>query len=139
MTYEDIPAVAALEKKYFSQPWSEAGIGHYMDSGSTIFVVAKYAGAVVGYGAVMRVLDESDLVSLAVDEPYREMGIAREILDILYGLAAGKNVAKIHLEVRKSNIAARNLYESEGFVQVGIRKGFYDRPKEDACLYTKEL
>ena len=142
MSCADIPDIAEMELKYFSQPWSEASIGHYMDQGNTIFIVAKdntNGGKVVGYCAVMCIINESDLVSIAVDEDYREMGIAREILDIAYDMARDRKVELLHLEVRRSNEAAINLYESEGFVQDGLRKGFYDKPKEDALLYTKKL
>lgn len=148
MSYDDIPQIAEMELKYFAQPWSEASIGHYMDQGNTIFIVAKDNGfvlendgntRVVGYIALMQILNESELVSIAVDEEYREMGIAREILDIAYEMAADRGIEMIHLEVRESNEPAINLYESEGFVKDGRRKGFYDKPKEDAILYTKQL
>lgn len=149
MSYEDIPQIAAMEARYFGQPWSEAGIGHYMDAGNTLFLVAKdnskvlnadeHLTRVVGYCAVMCVLDEGDLVSIAVDEEYRQMGIARDLLDIAYGMLKEAEVAKLHLEVRESNAPAIGLYESEGFVQDGKRPGFYSNPKEDALLYTKEL
>lgn len=139
MSYDDIPQAALLERLNFPQPWSEAGMEKYMDAGSTLFVTAKHKGRVLGYGALLMALDESDLISLVVDEPYRNMGIAREILDILYGLALDNGIIKIHLEVRKSNKAAIWLYESEGFKKDGERPGFYERPREDALLYTKEL
>lgn len=152
MSEEDIPQIARMELEYFSQPWSEASIGHYMDQGNTIFVVArdnnsfydeegeeKRAPLVTGYLALMCILDESDLVSIAVHKDYREMGIARELLDIAYDIARSRGVSKIHLEVRESNSPAINLYESEGFIRDGVRKQFYDRPKEDALLYTLEL
>ena len=142
MSYDDISEVAELEGKYFSQPWSEASIGHYKDQGNTIFLVAKDTageGRIAGYLALMRILNESDLVSIAVHEDYREMGIARELLDIAYDMARDLGVEMVHLEVRKSNEPAICLYESEGFVKDGIRKGFYEKPKEDAILYTKHL
>lgn len=152
MSEEDIPQIAGMELEYFSQPWSEASIGHYMDQGNTIFIVARdnnsffkeegEAGKrplVAGYLALMCILDESDLVSIAVHKDYREMGIAREMLDIAYQIAKDRGVSKIHLEVRESNAPAISLYESEGFIKDGIRKQFYDRPKEDALLYTREL
>lgn len=87
----------------------------------------------------MCILNESDLVSIAVRKGYRNMGIARELLDIAYDLAKKRGVELIHLEVRESNEAAIALYESEGFVQDGIRKGYYDKPREDAILYTKHF
>lgn len=142
MSYDDIPDIAAMEMEYFSQPWSEASIGHYMDQGNTIFIVAKdpaHDMKICGYCAVMCILNESDLVSIAVHEDYRNMGIAREILDIAYDMARAKDVEMLHLEVRESNEAAISLYESEGFVRDGLRKDFYSKPRENALLYTKYL
>lgn len=139
MSYEDIPQVACLEREVFSQPWSESGIRTYYDSGSTLFIVAKHREKVIGYGAVMRVLDEGNLISLIVDSAFRRMGIAGEILDILYDLSSQNGVMNIFLEVRSSNKAAIALYERDGFERIGIRRGFYEKPKEDALLYKKEL
>ncbi len=138
---EDIPVISAMEEKYFSQPWKEESILHYMESGNMIFIVAKETetGKTAAYSAVLCIADEGDLVSIAVDEDHRSMGIARELLDITYEMAAERGVAKIHLEVRESNEPAINLYESEGFIQDGRRKKFYRSPEEDALLYTKEL
>lgn len=143
MTEDDLPEIASMELEYFAVPWSEASIGHYMDQGNTLFIVARHASGsgyiVAGYIALMCILNESDLVSIAVRKGYRNMGIARELLDIAYDLAKKRGVELIHLEVRESNEAAIALYESEGFVQDGIRKGYYDKPREDAILYTKHF
>ena len=144
LSYDDISAVSEMELRMFAQPWTESSIGHYMDSGNMIFIVAKHLipgkePKLAGYMALLRTLDEADLVSIAVDEDYRNMGIARELLDIGYDMALEAGVRLIHLEVRKSNEAAICLYESEGFRKDGIRKNFYKAPIEDALLYTKEL
>ncbi|MCF0142598.1 MAG: ribosomal protein S18-alanine N-acetyltransferase [Parasporobacterium sp.] len=142
MSYDDIPKVAEMEQHYFSIPWSEAGIGHYMDAGNTLFLTAKKSPSpedMVGYLAIMCILDEGELVSIAVDEELRGMGIASELLDIAYDMCRERGVNRIHLEVRESNTAAINLYEKEGFIRDGRRKGFYAKPAEDALLYTKEL
>ena len=144
MSYDDIPIVAKMEQKYFNQPWKEESISHYLESGTTIFIVAKdplkaNEDHLAGYLALMQVLDEAELVSIAVHEDYREIGIAREMLDIAYEMAAERGVETIHLEVRMSNEPAIALYESEGFEKIGVRKGFYDKPKEDALLYRKTI
>lgn len=139
LTYDDIAKISQMEKAYFGQPWSEASIAHYAEEGNTVFVVAKAAGEVVGYAAVMCILDEGNLVSIAVEEDYREMGIASELLDIAYDLSHEKGVSSINLEVRQSNEAAISLYEKEGFERVGLRKNFYSNPKEDAILFLKKL
>lgn len=135
----DIKQVAELEEKIFSQPWSEDGLRHYLENGQTLFVVAKHIEDVAGYAAVLCAADEGNLVSIAVDEKFRNMGIAREMFDILYEELKDNEVAKIFLEVRKSNKAAINLYKSEGFEETGIRKGFYEKPKEDAILFMKNI
>ena len=143
MTEDDIPQIAEMELEYFSVPWSEASIGHYMEQGNTLFIVARHAQGngyiVAGYIALMCILNESELVSIAVRKGCRNMGIAREMLDIAYGMAKEKGVELIHLEVRESNEAARALYESEGFIRDGVRKEYYNKPREDAVLYTKHI
>ena len=62
-----------------------------------------------------------------------------EMLDILYKELKNNEVSKIFLEVRRSNEAAINLYKSEGFEETGIRKGFYEKPREDAILFMKNI
>ena len=142
LAYEDIEQISKLEQEFFSTPWSENSIAHYADAGNTIFVVARseqpyhsdalYADPVmkekapeelprqvVGYAAVLCAADEGNLVSIGVHEDYRRMGIARELLDISYGMAADRGVASINLEVRESNQPAITLYEQDGFVLVG--------------------
>lgn len=139
LSYEDIAQISKMEQSYFGQPWSESSIATYAEKGNTIFVVARRGQEVVGYIAILCILDEGNLVSIAVHEECREMGIATELLDIAYEKAAERGVASIHLEVRESNEAAIALYEKEGFAQIGRRKGFYSKPAEDAILYLKEL
>ena len=139
MSPGDIPAVAAMEAKYFGIPWKEESIAHYMEAGNTIFLTARRAKKIVGYMALMCVADESDLVSICVHEDYRNLGIARELLDISYEMASKRGVRTVNLEVRESNAAAISLYESENFTRVGKRPGFYKKPEEDALLYRKEL
>ena len=139
LSYDDIAAISQMEREYFGQPWSESSIATYAEKGNTIFVVARRGAEVVGYIAILCILDEGNLVSIAVHEKCREMGIATELLDIAYERAAARGVASIHLEVRESNAAAIRMYEKEGFAEVGRRKGFYSKPAEDAILYIKEL
>lgn len=139
LTYDDIASVSEMERRFFSTPWSEASIAHYMEAGNTLFVVARHGEKTVGYAAVMCVLDEGNLVSIGVEDAYRNRGIATELLDILYDMAHDRGVAAIHLEVRTGNQEAIALYEKEGFVQNGRRKDFYREPTEDALLYVKEL
>ena len=84
LTYDDLEEISRLEKKFFGQPWSASSIATYMEKGNTIFLVAKDEEKIAGYAAIMCILDEGNLVSIAVDEEYRKMGIASELLDIAY-------------------------------------------------------
>ena len=139
LEYDDIEQISEMERRFFSAPWSPASIGHYADAGNTIFIVARSEKKVVGYAALFCAADEGNLVSIGVEETHREMGIASELLDILYEQARNRGVFSINLEVRQSNEAAISLYEKEGFKAVGRRPGFYREPKEDALLYIKEI
>ena len=143
MEYDDIEQISEMENRFFSTPWSPASIGHYAEAGNTIFIVARSdepaPRRVVGYAAVLCAADEGNLVSIGVEEDFREMGIATTLLDILYEQAIDRGVSSINLEVRRSNKAAISLYEKEGFEQVGKRPGFYRNPEEDALLYIKKI
>lgn len=153
LVYDDIGQISSMEKEFFSVPWSEASIGHYAEAGNTIFVVARSPRTVpwefddgvrnvrevAGYAAVFCAADEGNLVSIGVKPQYREMGIARELLDICAEMAAGRGIASIYLEVRESNEAAIGLYEKTGFEKTGKRPRFYRDPEEDALLYKKTL
>ena len=157
LAYDDIEQISAMEREFFSIPWSEASIAHYAEAGNTIFVVArsnedyisqetcgmiremKFPKKVVGYTAVFCAADEGNLVSIGVDPDHREMGIATELLDIAYSMAQDRGITSINLEVRESNIPAISLYEQEGFERVGKRPGFYKNPDEDALIYIKKL
>ena len=160
LEYDDIEQISDMESRFFSAPWSPASIAHYADAGNTVFIVARSnepyinsrdidakAGTeqkqlprrVVGYAAVLCAADEGNLVSIGVDENYRQMGIASQLLDILYEQVQDRGVTSINLEVRVSNAPAISLYEKEGFEQVGRRPDFYRDPREDALLYIKKL
>ena len=157
MAYDDIAQISEMEREFFSTPWSEASIGHYAEAGNTIFVVARteepwmqgqenknadpdsLPRKVAGYAAVLCAADEGNLVSIGVRPEYRQMGIATELLDIVYELAGRRGVTSINLEVRESNEPAIRFYEKERFERTGKRPGFYRNPTEDALLYIKAL
>lgn len=139
LIYDDLEEISKMESEFFGQPWSAASIATYMEKGNTIFLVAKHEEKIAGYAAVMCVLDEGNLVSIAVDKEYRKMGIASQLLDIAYEEAVARGVTSINLEVRQSNTPAIKLYEKENFEQIGERKNFYSKPTEDAILFLKKL
>lgn len=137
MEEEHVTAVALLEKECFSLPWSEITLSNAIKRDGDVFLVAiSPDGEVLGYGGMQCILDECDITNIAVFSKYRRNGIANAILNSLTETAKDKGSEFITLEVRASNEVAVSLYKSHGFEKVGIRRGYYEKPREDAILMT---
>ena len=138
MVASDIPAVAALERACFSQPWSERVLEGEMKNPNSIFFVAEQT-ELVGYIGMQHILDEGYLANVAVDSAYRRSGVGTALLQRLLAFAQQEKLAFITLEVRQSNQPAIRFYQKYGFEVVGRRRNFYESPTEDALLMTKFL
>lgn len=134
----DLAFIAALEKETFSLPQSEAAFADMLGKEDHILLVAEQHGAPVGYVCAYTVCRESDILTVAVAPAARRCGAGRALLEALIEVLTGDSDA-IFLEVRQSNVPARALYASMGFCEVGVRRGYYQHPKEDAVLYKKEI
>lgn len=134
MTKEDCAKTAALEKRIFSQPWSEQGFRDAVSMEQNIFLVAEEAGEVCGYIGMYQALDEGEITNVAVAPEQRNAGIGWMLMQAALEKAMQQGITQIVLEVRVSNNPAIRLYEKCGFVNCGVRKGFYDFPKEDAYI-----
>ena len=137
MAPEHIPALAELEKQCFPQPWSEKALSDELNNPSAVFRVALIDGEVAGYVGMLHVLDEGDICNVAVFDSFRRQGVATALIQDLLDYAAEKKLSFITLEVRESNVGAQKFYETMGFVNIGIRKNFYDDPKEHAVLMNR--
>ena len=135
----DIDALCALERECFSSPWSSDAFAETMRVSGALFFVCESDGAVVGYAGGLCVLDECSITNVAVTAEYRRRGISRAMLSALEQAAAEQGTATVYLEVRVSNHPAIAAYESMGYERCGVRRGFYRKPTEDACVYKKEL
>src|SRR5688572_23644267 len=93
--------------------------------------VAVRGDTVIGYSIAWQLADEAELANLAVAPDARGAGIGRTLLDDLLRTIETRGGATVYLEVRDSNTAARALYTSRRFEEVGRRKGYYDKPRED--------
>lgn len=133
-----ISEVVELEKEIFKDPYSEEIIRKIKTYEMYDFLV-YFDEKVHGYAILNTVLDESELFRIAVTSNSRRQNIANILLEKLVERSRQKNIAKIHLEVRQSNISAINLYKKNGFLPVGTRKNYYSDPKEDAILMTLEV
>ena len=138
MTAEDIAQVAALERVCFSDPWPESVLENELQNELSFWLVAKQDGEVLGYVGSQSVLDEADMMNLAVRESARRQGIAKALVLALCGKLSQKGVRSLTLEVRDSNEPAIRLYEALGFAQVGKRPNYYFHPREDARILRKD-
>ena len=133
---EDIPAIAALEEICFpADPWPAEIIARLQER----FIVAMQGDALVGYAALSSILDEGNLDNIAAAPDHRRQGIGEALLNEIIRLARERQLALLYLEVRAGNDAAIALYKKHGFQDVGRRKNYYEKPREDAILMTLVL
>lgn len=140
MTADHLDQVADLERTCFSAPWSRNMLAEELDNACAAFLVAlDHTGAVVGYAGLQVILDEGYITNVAVRPEYRKQGVASRLLQVFVDFALGNSLAFLTLEVRPSNTAAIVLYGRHGFRTVGRRKNYYEHPREDALIMTREF
>jgi [ribosomal protein S18]-alanine N-acetyltransferase len=138
-TREDAGGMAAVETVCFpSSPWSEAALAAAMRQPDSLGLLARLAGQVVGYALYRVILDEAELLRLAVAPGSRRRGNARALLGRGDALLRARGCAAAFLEVRADNLPAIRLYESAGWRRVGSRPGYYPDGMA-AVLYRREL
>ena len=138
MNATHVPQIAELEKLCFSDPWSEKSIETELSCRLSVWLVALEGEQVVGYVGSQTVIDESDMMNIAVHPDFRRRGIAEALVAELEAALRQRGSRALTLEVRDSNLPAITLYEKLGFAQVGLRKNYYRNPKEDARILRKE-
>ena len=138
MKEDHVAQVAALERQCFADPWSEGSIASELDNPLSLWLVAEQDGAVCGYVGSQTVLDETDMMNIAVRPDCRRQGIAAALIEELVARLKERGSHILRLEVRESNTPAIALYNSMGFTQLGIRKTYYRNPKENALILGKE-
>ena len=128
MREEDLKQAADLEKRYFSLPWSEKTLRESLERQEYVFLVAEEEGQIAGYAGLLQVMEEGDITNVVVDESCRGRGLGRGLVSRLLEEGKARGVG---------NAGAIRLYEELGFRSEGVRKGFYDLPKEDALIMWK--
>ena len=140
MTADHLDEVAELERICFSAPWSRNMLAEELNNAlSAMLVALDDSGRVVGYAGVQVILDEGYITNVAVRPECRRQGIAGKLLDVFLNFAQGNQLAFLTLEVRASNEAAIILYGRHGFRGVGRRRNYYEHPREDAIIMTREF
>ena len=136
----DVAEVVAMERACYSDPWPASAFATLPDNPRVYFAVARGpGGGMAGYVVAWYVSDEGELANLAVAAGDRKRGIGRALLDGTLADAATRGTKELYLEVRESNVAARRLYDSLEFEEVGRRKAYYRSPNEDALILRKRF
>jgi len=149
MSERDIPAVLDVEGLCYSFPWSERVFRDCLSAGYICRLAEleqpgkgnETSGNLVGHGILMMGPAEAHVLNLCVVPIQRGSGLASRLLRSLLKSAATLGAREVFLEVRRSNHAARTLYEKEGFNRIAIRQNYYnaEQGREDAVLYALTL
>ncbi len=134
MTEGDVEAVSKLEEAAFSMPWSEEAFRGMLADDNAVYLVADAGGRIVGVCGLHQSFEDGEITNVSVLEELRGCGIGRRLMEKILFLAGKRGITKILLEVRVSNVAAISLYENHGFLIIGRRKDFYEKPWEDAYV-----
>ena len=133
-TADDVPSLCLLERESFSCPWSEDMLREDMESPYSICLMAFSKDGLLGYVCGMSLYESCDLSRLAVFEKDRRRGVASALTRAFEKEALAKGAQKVLLEVREGNLSAIALYEKLGFKKIGVRRGYYENPREDAII-----
>lgn len=145
MKYQMVPltenlllGLVQLEQCCFEHPWSMAMFSGELNNNATVYRLLLDGETPIAYMGMWCVADEGQITNVAVHPDYRRQGLAETLISFFKDYARKHNLTVMTLEVRASNIPARNLYKKMGFIEVGLRKGYYDG-KEDAVLMNLDV
>ncbi|MDD2217617.1 MAG: ribosomal protein S18-alanine N-acetyltransferase [Eubacteriales bacterium] len=131
----DAEEIAEIDAICFALPWSSNALQEDIaENEKAVYIVAEQEDKILGYAGMWIIFDEAHITNVAVRPEFRRLGLGRIIVVTLLSEAVKHGTVCQTLEVRVSNIAAINLYESLGFKGVGVRKGYYSDNNEDALI-----
>lgn len=137
MQEEDLAEAARIEQICFQENWSARLLRESFLCSWNIMLGAEEEGRLIGYGAASVIAGEGEIQRIAVLPEFRGKGRGRKLLDELVNHAKKQGAKVLALEVRESNLPARKLYISAGFLEEARRKDYYRNPKEDAVIMWK--
>jgi len=137
MKREDIPNIMILEKELFSTAWEEEMFLEEIEK--QYAYVLEIKDKVIGYICGWKLVDEFNITNIAVAKDYQQKGLGQKLVQFLIGKILNERCFKFFLEVRKSNNAAKMLYEKIGFKLLGSRKNYYHSPQEDALIFGMNI
>lgn len=136
MNESHIDKIALIERQCFSRPWSRQSLSEELNYKAANFFVAAYKNDVYGYIGMHVIKGEAYVTNIAVEKLHQNKKIGSKLLDYVLKFGKENKFNFITLEVRNSNLIAKKLYKSKGFVEVATRKNFYNDPIEDAKILT---
>jgi len=140
MTPADVARVAEIEANAFTSPWKAETFHTLLERpGAELWVLEDPGAGVIAYAVVWCILDQGELANIAVADPFRGRGYGAYLLGRVVDVAMERGVESLYLEVRVSNRGAADLYRSFGFKEIGVRRDYYDHPREDALLMVLRL
>ena len=134
----DLDAVERIERGSYPTPWSRSMFAGELAKPSSVCLGAFQGEDMLGYLIVARYVDAWHIMNVAVDEGFRGRGISRGMLERLFELTIGDVERGYTLEVRVSNETAIDLYQRLGFVETGVRRGYYTDNREDALIMWRD-
>jgi len=138
-TLDDVDALLQMENECFTDPWDKRTFEGLLANPAVYFIIAENNSEPVAYGGMTVIIDESEILNVAVRPEMRQKGLGRLMVNEMLDICRKCDVVTVFLEHRQSNFAAASLYESIGFVVYGVRKRYYSSPTEDAVLRNLNL
>ena len=138
MKESDVETVARIEAESISENWSSKSFRDALNNENACFLICENGNTLKGYIGMWISADEAEITNVAVDKDFRRIGVGKGLIEKLKEVGIEKGIKSFFLEIREGNEAARKLYEKCGFKEVGVRRGFYSKPIEDAILMKFE-
>jgi len=151
----DLDEVLSIEQISHAHPWTRGNFSDSLAAGHWAYCIRPEASDINlgsyldpqvlwAYCVLYPAVDELHLLNITVAPKLRRLGIAARILKAIEGIAASRQMPRIILEVRPSNIPAISLYQSLGYETIGVRKGYYPADestgqREDAQVMAKSI
>ncbi len=140
MSALDVEAVAGIEARAYSHPWTRGNFENSVKAGHLGMTLRDPAGVLAAYAVLMPVVDEMHLLNITVDPARQRTGLGRLMLAAALATAHAHHLHTMLLEVRPSNTGAIELYRQAGFAEIGRRKGYYPaagQTREDALVLRR--
>lgn len=142
MNEEDLPLVIEIENICYPNPWRLSSFKGEIENrpiSNPYVIIYRPLEKIIGYIIYWHIRNEVQISNIAISPDYRQLGVGEGVLRKVLLDMRHKSAEFVFLEVRPSNLAARRLYEKLGFTILGLRKGYYRNPSEDAIIMGKSL